>query len=372
MSVEVKQVKTKKDLKNFIDFPWFVYKNDPNWVPPLKTEVANMINKDKYAFWEHADRELFLAYKDGKIVGRIAAIVDENHNKFHNDNIGFFGFFESQNDSEVSNALFDAAKDWLKQQGRDTMRGPMNPSMNDECALLIEGFDSPPAIMMTYNPKYYVDLVNQYGFTKAKGLVAFYKDSSKGIPDRVKRLMEHVRQKTGVEVRSLDMKNFYRDVEIIKDVYNKSWEKNWGFVPMTNKEMDALAEALKPIAEPELVKFAFVKGKAVGVSIVLPNLNELLIKFNGKMNLINIIRFLTGRKKIKGTRAIVFGFVEGYRQTGLPLVLYYETEVSGLKLGYEWVELSWNLEDNDLINKFDTMLGGHIYKRYNIYDYKID
>jgi ASC-1-like (ASCH) protein len=224
---------------------------------------------------------------------------------------------------------------------------------------------------MPYSPKYYLDLAEKYGLRKAKDLYAYFKDSSTGIPARVERLVERIKRKTGVEIRSLDMKNFRRDVEIIKGIYNKGWEKNWGNVPMTEKEMDDLAATLRNMVEPELVKFAFVKGQAVGVSIVLPNLNELLIKFNGSLNPFNLLRLVAGRRRIRGLRALLFGFLEGYRQTGLPLVLYYESEAAGRKLGYQWVELSWNLEDNELINKFDEMLGARIYKRYRIYETQV-
>lgn len=365
-SIIVDVVKSKKDLKEFINFPWKIYKNDPNWVPPLKDEVKKMLDTKKNPFWEHARRELFIARRDKDVVGRIAAIIDPFHNERHNDKVGFFGFFECINDKSVSSALFDKAAEWLKQQGCDRMRGPLSPSMNDEIGFLLEGFNSPPVLMMSYTPPYYLDLAKDWGLVKVKDLYAFFKDATKGINERVERLIEKIKERTHVEIRSFDMKNFKRDVGIIKDLYNRAWEKNWGAVPMTEKEMDALAENLKTMCEPELIKFAFINGEPVGLSVVLPNINEIIKDFNGNMNIFNMIRFLINKKKIKGVRALIFGFIEGYRQTGLPLVLYYETEKSGRKLGYEWVELSWNLEDNDLINKFDEMVGAHIYKKYRI------
>jgi hypothetical protein len=362
--IRVRPVASPVEMLQFIDFPWKIYKGDKNWVPPLKAQTIKLLDKSRNPVWEHAERELFMAWQDGMPAGRIVAIVNQNHNRTHKDKAGFFGFFECINDSDISKALFDAAKKWVGERGMTVLRGPVNPTMNDEIGFLLEGFGSPPVIMMPYTPEYYLDLAGKYGMRKAKDLYAFFKDSSTGIPVRVER----IKRKTRVEIRSLDKKNFRRDVEIIKGIYNKAWEKNWGNVPMTEKEMDILATTLRNVCEPELVKFAFVKGTAVGVSIVLPNLNELFKKFNGSLNLFNRIRFLAGRGKIKGIRAMVFGFIEGFRQTGLPLVLYFETERSGRKLGYQWVEISWNLEDNDLINKFAVMIGARIYKKYRIYE----
>ncbi len=250
------------------------------------------------------------------------------------------------------------------------IRGPMNLSMNDECGFLIEGFDSSPVIMMTYNPKYYLDLSERYGFVKAKDLYAFLKDEV-GVVGRIAKVVERVRQHHNVVIRHIDMKRFDEEVGIIKDIYNAAWELNWGFVPMTSSDIDLLARELKPILEPELVLFAEVDGQPVGVSITIPDYNQVLKRLDGRLGPISLLKFLFYRNKITGVRSIVFGIKKEYRNTGINTLLYYETEMAGGRLGYEWCEMSWNLEDNDLINRFDTAIGGKLYKKYRIVEKSI-
>lgn len=367
--IDLKVVKTKDDLSKFIKLPWKIYKDDMYWVPPLIAEVEELLNRDKNPFWKHADRELFLALKDKEVIGRIAAVIDDNHNNFHNEKTGFFGFFECINDSEVADILLNNAKEWCKSKGMNLLRGPISPSTNDEWGLLIEGFDSSPVIMMPYNPEYYRDLLERYGLKKAKDLFAFIKKA--GVPERIAKLVQRVKRKHNVTVRQIDMKHFDRDVQIIKDIYNSAWEKNYGFVPMTEDEMNLMAKKLKPMAIPPLILFAEINGEPVGSSITIPDYNQILKKLNGKLNLIGILKYLYYKNKVDGTRSIVFGIKKEHRSTGINTVLYYETEMAGLKLGYKWCELSWNLEDNDLINKFDEAVGGKLYKKYRVFEVSI-
>ncbi len=366
MKYFVKKVTDDKELKKFIDFPWKIYQNYPNWVPPLKSEVKFLIGKDN-PFWEHAEREIFLAYdKEGNILGRIVAILDERHNEIHNEKTGFFGFFECINDTEVSGLLFDSALKWLKEKGMNLIRGPVNPSMNDECGFLIEGHDKTPSIMMPYTPEYYIELSESYGFRKAKDLYALIKYTSEGIPQRIERMIDGVIKKTGVKIRTLDMRNFERDINILKDIYNSAWEKNWGFVPMVDSEINISAKKLKDFVDPDLVLFAEVNGSPVGVAVTIPDINPILKKMDGELNLLNVFRFLYYRKKMKGIRSLIGGVKKEYRNTGIIAALYYQTEINARKKGYEWCELGWNLEDNDLINRFDMAIGGKIYKKYRI------
>lgn len=363
----IERVQNDNDLNEFIRLPWQIYKDYPHWVPPLMRDVKFKLNQSKHPFFEHAKIELFIARRRTAIVGRIAAIVDDRYNEFHKECTGFFGMFECVKDYEAAKALFSSAETWCKNQGMNRMRGPMNLSMNDECGFLLEGFDIDPVIMMPYNPKYYLKFCEQYGFVKAKDLYAYLKNDI-GVVDRIAKLVERVKSKENVVIRPVNLKDFNREVAIIKDIYNAAWELNWGFVPMTDKEMDLMAKELKPICEPELVLFAEVSGEPVGVSITLPDMNQVLKKLNGKLGPIGILKFLYYKKKITGARAIVFGIKKEYRLTGISSVLYYETVKRGARLGYTWCEMSWNLEDNDLINRFDEAVGGKLYKKYRIYE----
>jgi hypothetical protein len=369
--MEITRVKTKKDLYDFILLPWKIYKNYPNWVPPLISEVKEILDTQKYPFWEHARRELFLA-KDskGEVVGRIAGIVDENHNKYHNEKMGFFGFFECVNDYSVAEKLLDAARDYVKSQGMTHFRGPVNPSMNDECALLIEGFDMPPTIMMPYNPPYYVELLEKYGLRKIKDLYAFIKDKP-GIPEVVLKLIERYKRRENVVIRQIDMRNLKREAIYLREVYNDAWADNWGFVPMTEKEMDYTIKKLKPIAEPSLVLFAEVRGKVVGAVASVPDINEVLKHLNGRLGIIGALKFLYYRKKITKIRSIIGGIKREFRGSGLFGALYYHTEINGLKLGYRCAELGWNLEDNRQINEFEASVGARIYKKYRIFEMQL-
>jgi len=369
--MQIKIVETKKDLKEFILLPWQVYKNDPHWIPPLISEVEFILNPQKNPFWEHAQQKLFLAKSDGKTVGRIAGIIDQNHINFHGENVGFFGFFEAFNNYQIAELLLSEVREWLKGKGMKAMRGPMNPSMNDECGFLLEGFDSSPVIMMTYNPRYYLDFIEGFGLRKAKDLFAFIKYTTQEFPEYLSKLAERAKEK-GIIVRPLDMKNLKSEVRLIKDIYNSAWEKNWGFVPMTDKEIDVLAEKLKPIAVPEIVCIAEFQQEPIGVIIVLPDFNQVLRKLNGKLGLIEILKFLYYRRKIDGCRALVGGVKKRFRKMGgVFAALYSEVEKNGRKLGYKWGELSWTLEDNFLINQQAIALGHKIYKKYRIYEMKI-
>ena len=369
--ITVRKVETKKDWKDFIDLPFKLYKNDKNWVPPLKKDMLFKLDTERHPFWEHAIREVFLAEKDGQIVGRIGAVIDFNYNELWDEHMGAFGFFECINDEKVSHALFDAAYNWLKKHKAEKMRGPLSPSQNDECAFLLEGYDSPPVMMMPYNPPYYLTLTEKYGMKKGKDLYAFFKSHTTPPSPQIQTAVDRLKRNPSISTRHVNLKQMKEEAHIIKELYNESWQKNWGFSPMTDKEFDLMVEELAKIADDHLVWFAYYKDDPAGVSITLPDYNPVFKKLKGTLGPISIIKFLYYRRKIVGTRAIVFGFRQKYRRFGLPALLYHETEQAGLKRGYEWCELSWNLEDNDLINQFDEKVGGKIYKKYRIYEMPI-
>ncbi len=362
------EVTTPEQLEAFIGLPRTIYARDHNWVPPLRKEVRSLLDREHHPFWEHARGALFLAEKDGVPVGRISAQVDDGYNDLWDERLGSFGFFESPDDQEVANALLNAAADWNRRQGMTVLRGPMSPSSNEEWGFLVRGFDRPPALMMPYNPPYYPRLAEAWGLLKAKDLLAFIKYAANPMPDRLVRLAEKLKANPRITVRPLDMKRLDREMPIVKDIYNASWQKNWGFSPMTEKEFDLMAAGMKQFARPEMVLFAFYDGKPAGLSITLPDMNQVLIHLNGKLGPAGLLKYLYYRRRVTGSRAIVFGFKPEYRRLGLPVLLFYETAKFMRAKGFEWCELSWNLEDNRLINDFDRELGGKVYKRYRVFE----
>jgi len=367
--IEIKTVASKKELMLFIKLPWRIYKNDPHWVPPLIMDRKKLLDKKHNPFFSHAEMDMFLAYKDDMLVGRIAAITNENHNKFQEDNMGFFGFFESEDDPEVSKALLDTAKNWLIEKGKDGMFGPMSPSTNDEVGLLIDGFDKPPYPMMCHNPKYYQDLYENYGLEKSKDLLAYYFDI-RGIelPDKLVRIAEISKQRSGISIRKLKIKNLKSELELVLEVYNNAWSKNWGFVPMTREEILHVADDLKQIADEDYLFIAEKDGRPIAFSVTLPNINEVLIKIpNGKLFPTGIFKLLTGMKKTKNVRVVMLGVIKEYQNAGLGAVFYLESFKTGKRKGINGGELSWILEDNTPMIKAAELMGAKVHKTYRVY-----
>jgi GNAT superfamily N-acetyltransferase len=369
--VNICPVRTKSDEMRFIKFQWTVYEGSPNWVPPLLMDRKKLIDKRNNPFYKHAVMEMFLAERDGEIVGRIAAIINDNHNKEHEENIGFFGFFECIDDQAVATVLFDEAKKWLKAKGVTAMRGPASPSVNDEYGLLVEGFDLPPAILMCYNPPYYQKLIESYGFTKAKDLYAYYIHRDKALSDKLKRITEIVKNKSGVVFRSIDMKRFDEEAKTLRELYNRGWARNWGEVPMTEEEFAYVAKDLKPIVHPELVLFAEVKGKPVGFALSLPDYN-MILKDNKKGYLLPaLVRMMLFKKKIDFIRIIILGVLPEYLNSGIGGALFYETGIRSVENGFPHGEASWVLEDNVMMIRGADLMGGDKWKTYRVYDYAL-
>ncbi len=368
--IEIEEVK-EKDITKFIKFAWKIYKNDKNWVPPLISEQKEILSLKKNPFFEHAEGIYFMAYKNGEPVGRIAGFVDRNHIEFHQENAGFFGFFECINDFEVARVLFDSVKNWLKGKGMEIMRGPMNPSTNDECAFLLEGYDSPPVIMMTYNPPYYHDLVKRYGMRKAKDLYAYYHWTHRPLPEKLMRIVEKLKNKKEIQVRPITPETLEEDIKKIKIIYNSAWAKNWGFVPMTEHEFDVMVEKLKQIYIPELALLAEIDGEPAGVSVTIPDYNQVLIHLNGRLTPWAIIKFFYYKRKVDQLRLLILGVRPEFQKTGVDALLYYHTFENAKKLGYKGGEISWILEDNYMIIRPIEMFGAKLYKKYRIYEIDI-
>jgi len=371
--IEIRTVTSKKELMQFIKLPWKIYKDDPHWVPPLIMDRKKILNKEKNPFFQHAEMDMFLAIKEGEPVGRIAAITNENHNKFHEDNLGFFGFFESIDDLQVSTALFDKVDEWLKEKGKDGVIGPFNPSTNDEVGLLINGFDSPPYVMMCHNPPYYESLVEKAGYEKAKDLNAWFLDiRGMELPEKIKRVANASVKKYGLTIRNIKLKNINKEIHNIRAVYNDSWSRNWGFVPFTDAEIEHLAADLKQIAIEEFVTLAFKGDRPIGFLLTLPNINEILINNkSGRLFPTGLFKLMTGIKKIKTVRTITLGVVKDFQHLGLGTILYTDLIGRAQRMGLIGGEMSWVLEDNEAMNRPIQLMGSKKYKTYRAYQKKL-
>ncbi|MDO9324659.1 MAG: hypothetical protein Q7T80_06835 [Methanoregula sp.] len=371
--MNIEEVLDASGMNEFIRFPWKVYQGNPNWVPPLKSEVNFLLNKKKNPFFNHAEAACFLARRNGETVGRIAAIIDRNHIKFHNEQAGFFGFFECLPDCAIAKKLLDTAASWLKARDIDIMRGPMNPSTNDECGFLLEGFDSPPMIMMTYTPAYYLDYMERCGLTKARDLYAYIaviKDVAAG--GRLEKLASSVKARVpGLTIRPANMAQFQREVEAVKVIYNSAWRRNWGFVPMTDAETRVMAKKLKPLIVPELMLMAEVNGKPAAFFVAVPDFNQVLGKINGRLGPVGLAKYLWYSRNIRDIRVMAMGVTEEYRKKGIEGLLYLESFKAAVKKGYERAEMSWILDDNVLVQRGCELMGGRLYKKYRIYEENI-
>jgi len=360
-----------KPWNEFIMFLWTsgIYKDFPHWVPPLISEDKKLLNPAVYPFHQNAEVNLFILYDSGRPAARVAAIINHNHNKFHNEKTGFFGFFECVNSPEAARYILDAAARFCKEKGMERLRGPMNFSTNDTCGLLVEGFDSPPLIMMPYNPPYYIDLLEKSGFVKAKDLYAYFADKSieSKVP-HLERLAGRVLADPAIKVRKLDVKHILAEIRMIKDIYNNAWSKNWGFVPMTDEEFEYMASDMKKLVDPDLALVAEIDGQPAGFSLALPDYNRIIKKCNGRLWPFGIFHFIFGKSKIDTLRLLTMGVKREYQKRGLDVLFYLQTIKNGFAKGIYQGEFSWILEDNLMMNRIMTTLGAKVYKKYRIYE----
>ena len=373
--IKIKEVKSKSDIKQFIKTQKLFYIGNPNFVSPIVSEEMKNFDKGKNPLYKHADYQLFIAEKDGKVVGRIAAIENSRHNEIHNDSVGFFGFFESINDQNVANELFDVAKNWLLARGKNIMRGPTNPTFNDVIGFSVDAFDLPPVILNPYTNLYYLDLCENYGMKKAKDLFAYKLENHNYRSEKLIRYHNLIQQKTNAVLCEVDIKNkkqLKEDVIILKELYNLAWEKNWGFVKMTDEEFDFLAESLVQVGKKELTLILKIEGKPVGFALVLPDINQALIHNKSGSMLGAGWSLLTKKKDINTCRIIVLGVIPEYRQKGLEVLLYYRIGDAALKLGIPTGDASWVLEDNEMMNRGLTQTMNAVkYKTFRIYEKNI-
>jgi len=373
--IQVKPVRSARDRKRFLDLPYRLHRQEPHWIAPLKMSQKDILDTRRHPFYKTSDAEMFLAERDGRVVGRIMAILNRAHNEFHNERAGFFGFFEVENDRQAATALLDAARDWLRARDMQVIRGPVNPSTNYECGLLVDGFDLDPTVLMPYNPAYYVDMIEGYGFGKGMDLYA-YDIAAKYfiVSEKLKRVAERLRTKDRIRVRTVNMKDFKREVEIVRQVYNDAWSHNWGFVPVTEEEFAHLAKDLKQLVDPRVVMIAeqmSLDGKAarpIGFFLAVPDLNRALKKLDGRLLPFGLVKLLWHSRKIDFLRIITMGIVREYQSMGAGAIFLSEIYHRAPDSGYPSGEMGWVLENNVMMNRAAELIGGRRAKTYRIYE----
>ncbi len=369
--LRISTVRTTSDLSAFIELPWRIYRNDPNWVPPLKREVRRVLDARKHPFWEFSDRELFLAWRGREVVGRIAAIVDRRHNERYDEKLGIWGFFECSDDLEASTQLFRAVETWVRSRNMELLRGPLNPSLNYEAGLLVENFAYPPTLGFAYNPPFYPRLVEDCGFQKLKDLLTFWVDKNLEIPDWVLPLAEELKGKRRIWIRQGDVRDYTSELNRIMQLYNAAWDKNWGFVPVTPAEARAIEKTLRPMIDPQLVTFVYHENEPVGVGFALPDWNLVLRHLGGRIGPLGLLKVLLYRRRIRGLRGFIFGVKEEYRGLGIPF-LAFEHVYRRWRNRYHFMELGWILEDNVSLLQFLEAAGLKAYRRYRIYQKAVE
>lgn len=372
LNIEVSEVTSRRDRDAFIKFQWQIYTNDPAWVPPLIIERKKFLDRKRHPFYRHGDAALFLARKNGKIAGRIMASDDPNYNSLHQANVGCFGLFECIDDKEVAAALFNAAANWLRKKGRTEMMGPIDYSTNYVCGLLIDGFQFPPTILTAHNPPYYRGLIENCGFTKIKDWYAWWFADPSNAATRLRRLATRLKKHWPVSIRPADLKNLRDESRRLREIFNQAWEKNWGFVPFTEAEIEFMTEELKPVIVPEFAWIAEIGSEPAGFILAVPDINVVLRDLNGRLTRfglpIGLIKLLSYKNRVQKGRLIALGVVAKYRRAGIAEMLVLRVmEETMIKRGITG-ELSMTLEDNYMINRFLEAIGAERYKTYRIYN----
>lgn len=370
--ITVRTVESSADTSAFVDLPYRLNRDVPNWVPPFKRDVRIQLDRTQNPFFEHGEAEYFLAEREGQVVGRVAAVVNALHNETHGDRVGFFGFFECVADTEAAGALLDAASEWLRSRGMEAMRGPMSFSVNEECGVLVDGFDQPPAVMMPYNQHYYDPLLKGLGFEGVQDLLSYHGGSVEREmvpPERLVRASKLLERRYGVTLRPARMSEFASEVQRVREIFNASWSDNWGFVPMTEAEIAHGAGEFKPIVVPDLMPFAMKDGKEIAFALAVPDVNEKLIDnrsgalFPAAPKLVWSLK----RDKIRRARIFLLGVLPEYRGQGIDAMLYRWIWTKAAQHGMTGGEAGWILESNASMTAGLVKMGFEPVKRYRIY-----
>lgn len=358
-------------VRRFLEVSYGIYREDACWVAPMLMDLKKVFS-DANPFFQHAEMTLWVATRGGRDVGRIAAILDHNHNRHQNDRAAFFGFFESQNDPAISSVLFDAVFRWARSRGLARVLGPMNPTTNDECGLLVDGFDSRPVMMMTYNPRYYLPLVEGAGFRKARDLLAFHIDLAHSPMERLGKIARKVRERhPELTFRAVSPRSLRMDLDKVKEVYNAAWSGNWGFVPMTDPEMEFMAGRLVPLFQEGFVWLAETPKEPVGFLLAMPDYNVAFQPLRGRLltpRFLGFLPYLFRWRRPQLARVITLGVKDGYRGRGLESVMLWEGLTVGTRYGYREAEASWILEDNLPMRRVLEVFGARAYKTYRLYE----
>lgn len=369
----VKPVTNRREKKQFLHLPWSLYRDDPNWIPPLRMNQKELVGYARHPFYDNAEGQTFLAIADGKPAGRLLALVNRAHNERYRENRGFFGFFECIEDQEVANGLFDAAREWLAERGMQSIRGPANPSLNYECGLLVDGFDSPPTFMMTYNPPFYADLIEGYGFRKVEDMYAFYGhvDMIDTLDSKLRYIIEGAKERFDVKMRTLNKRRFREEVRMFLDIYNRSLLGTWGFVPLAASEIEHMSASLRWLIIPELTTVAEVEGKQVAAVFGLLDYNHVIRQMDGRLFPLGFLTLLSKRRTITKARIMAANVLPEFQKWGLGLLLLDELLPYSLKWGLREVEFSWVLESNHLSRSSLERGGAILQKTYRMYDIEL-
>ena len=371
MPVEVRPVASKRELKAFMRLPWRLYRNEPHWVPPLLMDLRKRLDRRRNPFFEHAEAEYFLAWRDGRAVGRITAQIDRNLNEFQQNDWGLFGFFEAEDDPEVARALLDGAATWLRERGRDRMVGPMDFTTNDECGVLIEGHDRPPIIFTPWQPTYYQGLLEGSGLAKAMDTFMWelWVDKRERVHPAIWEMAEKVQSEHGIVVRPMRKRDLEAEVERFLEVYNAAWERNWGFVPLSEEEVRHYAKDLKPVLDENWAMIAEARdGTVVGAALTLPDYNQVLAHLNGRLLPFGWAKALYWRRKIDRVRVFALGVKREYQHTGVAARMYELHFDSAERTPQKGGEMGWILETNTAMNRAMEGMGGRITRRYRFYE----
>jgi GNAT superfamily N-acetyltransferase len=371
--VSIRPVASRQQQRAFLYLTKRLYRSDPHWIPPIWRSQAELVGFRKHPFWEFSSSQAFLAYRNGQPIGRILAILNQRHIDRYQAKQGFFGFFECENDPSAANALLDAAANWLREKGMEAVRGPTNPSLNYEIGTLVDGFDSPPTFMMTYNPPYHETLLTGWGLQKEQDVYAYEIDVAmlQTFDRKLLTLIEQVKERFQVSTRPLDKRNFARDIQSFIDVYNRSLENTWGYVPMSASEIEHMSKSLKLLLIPELSSIAEIDGKAVGVGFGLLDYNPLIKRIGGNLFPFGWLRILLGRKHLKRVRLISTNVVPEWQRWGIGIVIWVRVLPAALDFGVTDAELSWVLESNHLSRGTIERGGGRRTKTYRLYERSI-
>jgi GNAT superfamily N-acetyltransferase len=371
-TVNVRPVTGRRDLDAFIKLPFRLHRGTP-WVPPLIIERREFLNRDKNPYFGHAEAEYFLAERDGEVVGRVTAQVDERWTEHNGGSDGMFGFFECERDPAIAAALLEAASGWLRQRGRERMLGPMDFTMNDECGLLVDGFDLEPFVLEPWHPPHYRELIEGPGMTKAMDLLMWRLElgslkQGDRFHDLIHQAAEASAAEHGVVVRKMRKRDLEDEVNRFMEVYNAAWDRNWGFVPVTDEEVRFQAKNLKPILDENWAMIAEREGEVVGAALTLPDINQVLRRMNGRLLPLGWLRFLTGRRRIDRVRVFALGVKPAYQHFGVAAALYVRHIETAARVRQKWGEMGWILEVNEPMNRAMEGMGGEVVKRYRIYE----